>query len=95
MSRLLAGALFALALQACNMQADVENLGGYTFLPGAPVVDTTALPLRHLVLVERDTAHEHTLVYYFAGDLGAAGLGLEEAESAAARRLPAAFRVRR
>lgn len=83
--RLLACGFFTLALQGCNMQADVENLGGYTFLPGAPVVDTPAMPLRHLVLVERDTADGHTLVYYFAGDLGVAGLGLEDLRRRALR----------
>lgn len=77
--------LLTFTLHGCNMQADVDNLGGYTFLPGAPVSDTAALPLRHLVLVERDVASEQTLVYYFEGELGTAGLGLEDSRRKALR----------
>jgi hypothetical protein len=76
--RLAALGLVTFALQACNLEAGVTNAGGYTFLPGAPVVDTAALPLRHLVLVERDITSGRTLVYYFEGELGLAGLGLED-----------------
>jgi hypothetical protein len=75
----------SLTLAACNLSADVNNTGGYTFLPGAPAPDTAALPLRHLVIVERDAGSEHTLVYYFEGNLGAAGLGLEDLRRSALR----------
>jgi hypothetical protein len=75
----------SVGLAACNLGADVDNVGGYTFLPGAPVPDTAALPLRHLVVVERDAGSEHTLVYYFEGNLGAAGLGLEDLRRSALR----------
>lgn len=83
--RLAALCLLTCALPACNMDAGVDNLGSYTFLPGAPVPDTAALPLRHLLLLERDSASASTLVYYFEGDLGAAGLGLEDLRRQALR----------
>jgi hypothetical protein len=73
------------ALSACNVDADVNQFGGYTFLPGSYVADTAALPLRHLIIVERDSAAELSLVYYFEGDLGKAGLGLEDLRRKALR----------
>jgi hypothetical protein len=83
--RLLGAGLCCAALSACNVDADVNQFGGYTFLPGSYVADTAALPLRHLVIVERDSAAELTLVYYFEGDLGKAGLGLEDLRRKALR----------
>jgi hypothetical protein len=77
-SKKLVGAGLFAALTACNVDADVNQFGGYSFLPGSYVADTAALPLRQLVIVERDLAAAITLVYYFEGDLGKAGLGLED-----------------
>ncbi len=85
MQRRLAAVPLSLALAACNLSADVNNTGGYTLLPGAPVADTAALPLRHLLVVERDAGSERTLVYYFEGELAAAGLGLEDLRRKALR----------
>jgi hypothetical protein len=85
MSQKLAVAGFLAALTSCNVDADVNQFGGYTFLPGSYVADTAALPLRHLVIVERDLAAGLTLVYYFEGDLGRAGLGLEDLRRKALR----------
>jgi hypothetical protein len=83
--KILGAGISCAALSACNVDADVNQFGGYTFLPGSYVADTAALPLRHLVIVERDSAAELSLVYYFEGDLGKAGLGLEDLRRKALR----------
>ncbi|HLV65480.1 MAG TPA: hypothetical protein VKY73_06695 [Polyangiaceae bacterium] len=62
---------------SCELGADVAHRGAYGFLPSAAVPDTTLRPLRHLLVVEEDPASERTLLYYFEGELGRAGIGLE------------------
>ena len=87
--------LFALAASlalSCDFGADVAHRGAYGFLPTAAIPDTALRPLRFLLVVEEDPASERTLFYYFEGDLGRAGIGLESLPRIAARHGRSAMR---
>lgn len=70
--------LLALLTTFCSPGSDVEHRGRYAFLPGPGINDTPPRPLKHLLIVEQDALSENTLLYYFTGELGAAGLGFED-----------------
>jgi hypothetical protein len=70
-------ALSALSL-SCDLGGDVQHQGEYGFLPGAEVPATAPRPLNRLLIVEADGAADRTLFYLFSGELGAAGIGLED-----------------
>src|SRR5690606_40014645 len=80
---------------SCELGADVAHRGAYGFLPSAAVPDTTLRPLRHLLVVEEDPASERTLLYYFEGELGRAGIGLESLPRLARRHGRSAVRFER
>ena len=83
--RALRGALLAALAFACNLEGDVGHEGDYTFLPGAPRPDTAPRALRQLLIVEGDGAFDARRYYYFTGDLGPLGLGLESLPRVLAR----------
>jgi hypothetical protein len=71
-------ALAALLLLACDNGGDVDHRGRYGFLPGQGPVSTAPLPLSRLLVVESDAGAERTRFYWFEGDLGAAGIGVDD-----------------
>jgi hypothetical protein len=70
-------ALSALSL-SCDLGGEVQHRGEYGFLPGASVPATVPRPLNRLLIVEADGAANRTVFYLFSGELGAAGIGLED-----------------
>jgi hypothetical protein len=78
MTKLAQLCLGCLVWQGCGLDPGVGQPGQYSFVPGAPVVDSTPYPLEHLMVVEEDSASGLALIYLFAGELAAAGLGLQD-----------------
>jgi hypothetical protein len=70
-------AVSALSL-SCDLGGDAQHRGEYGFSPGASVPATAPRPLNRLLIVEADGAANRTLFYLFSGELGAAGIGLED-----------------
>jgi hypothetical protein len=70
-------ALSALSL-SCDLGGEAQHRGEYGFLPGASVPATAPRPLNRLLIIEADGAANRTLFYLFSGELGAAGIGLED-----------------
>ena len=70
-------ALSALSL-SCDLGGEVQHRGEYGFLPGAELPATAPRPLNRLLIVEADGAADRTVFYLFSGELGAAGIGLED-----------------
>jgi hypothetical protein len=71
-------ALAALLALACDLGGDVDHRGRYGFLPGQGPVSTAPLPLRRLLVVESDASADRTRFYLFEGELGSAGIGVED-----------------
>jgi len=65
-------------LVGCDLGGDVAHDGQYGFLPTAGLPGTGARPLERLLVLEADGAADRTLIYYFQGDLGRAGIGVED-----------------
>jgi hypothetical protein len=69
----------------CDLGGQVAHDGKYGFLEPAGLPSTGARPLERLLVVEADGEAERTLYYFFEGDLGEAGIGLEDLRGIAAR----------
>lgn len=79
------GMLFFALVSSCGLQSDVDHYGEYRYMNGTDVTDTVLYPMDHFVLVEEDALSGRTLVYLFSGELGQAGIGLQDLSRVAAR----------
>jgi hypothetical protein len=83
-TRLALFAACALSL-ACDLGGEVGHDGQYGFLQPAGLPSTGARPLERLLVLEADGAADRTLFYFFEGDLGKAGIGVEDLRGIASR----------
>jgi hypothetical protein len=80
-------ALFAVCAvsAACDLGGEVDHDGQYGFFQPAGLPSTGARPLERLLVLEADGAADRTLFYFFEGDLGKAGIGVEDLRGIASR----------
>lgn len=78
-------ALLGALLAACDLGGDVGHDGQYGFFSPAGLPSTTARPLERLLVLEADGTADRTLFYFFEGDLGKAGIGVEDLRGVASR----------
>src|ERR1044071_2904174 len=81
----LALALSCALLVRCDLGGEVGHDRQYAFLSPAGLPSTGARPLERLLVLEADAAAERTLYYFFEGDLGRAGIGVEDLRGIARR----------
>lgn len=78
-------ALLATLLLGCDLGGEVDHDGQYGFFSPAGLPSTAARPLERLLVLEADGAADRTLYYFFEGDLGQAGIGVEDLRGVASR----------
>ncbi len=77
--------LLCTPLSGCDLGGEVGHDGQYGFLSPAGLPGTAARPLERLLVLEADGAADRTLYYFFEGDLGKAGIGVEDLRGVASR----------
>lgn len=77
--------LLCTLLSGCDLGGEVDHDGQYGFFSPAGLPGTAARPLERLLVLEADGAVDRTLYYFFEGDLGEAGIGVEDLRGVASR----------
>ncbi len=70
---------------ACDLGGEVGHDGQYGCLQPAGLPSTGARPLERLLVLEADGAADRTFFYFFEGELGKAGIGVEDLRGIASR----------